>query len=80
VSGELNAHAVPTRPLFANEPGVVPAAVLDGLSPRGGSTKSISSVVVVVVSASDWVERTIAHGSFARRRREIVRARAQRGG
>jgi hypothetical protein len=64
VSGELNVQGVPTRPWFANDPGVVPCASVEGLSPSGGSTQLATSVVVVVSSAV-WVGRTIAHGSFA---------------
>ena len=36
VSGLLNAYGVPTRPLLAKLPGVVPCRVVDGLSPIGG--------------------------------------------
>jgi hypothetical protein len=37
VSGELNVQGVPTPPGRANDPGVVPSHVLDGLFPMGGS-------------------------------------------
>src|SRR5690349_8020194 len=65
VSGELNVHGVPTRPRLANEPGVVPAAVLDGLSPSGGRTHSWDASVVEITSSAAFVGRTIAHGSLA---------------
>src|SRR5688572_29448078 len=43
VSGLEYAHAVPTRPLLANDPGVVPSARLAGLSPTGGSAYELST-------------------------------------
>ena len=38
VSGELNVHAVPTRPRWANEPGEVPCRSVEGLSPIDGNS------------------------------------------
>jgi hypothetical protein len=70
VSGLLNVHGVPTRPLLANEPGVVPCCSVEGLSPSGGSLygSSMSVVVVVVVSGR-------AMGELLPRREARVRAR-----
>jgi hypothetical protein len=43
VSGELNAHAVPTRGGLANEPGEVPCLKVEGFSPSGGNSYESSS-------------------------------------
>jgi hypothetical protein len=50
VSGELNVHAVPTRPRCAKEPGVVPSAVVEGFWPSGGSEYERSVSVIFTAS------------------------------